>query len=245
MKFDLNCDLGEGEPRGRTEALMRAITSANVACGGHAGTAASMRLCVRLAKRYSVRLGAHPGLPNTKNFGRGHAEVDPDELESLLLNQIGALEVIAREQRVGLHHIKLHGALYHASETDPKVARRYVRTVVEHWPHLKIFALTGGRIAALAPHAGVNVWEEAFLDRGYRDDGTLVPRTQPGALVTTVKEVSARLKGLRTKGELLSISGKALQLRPRTLCIHSDTPHAARLARAVQTWNENAHSKNL
>jgi len=233
MKFDLNCDLGEGEPRARTDALMRVITSASVACGGHAGTPASMRRCVRLAKKYGVRLGAHPGPPGTNDFGRGAIEVTPQQLEVWLIEQVGALNRIAHGNGVRLHHIKLHGALYHASETDAKLARCYVETVRCAWPRVKIFARAGGRVAAVARRAGVSVWEEAFLDRGYRDDGTLVPRGDPSALLTAVKDVLARLRRLQTKNELLSISGKVLRLRPRTLCLHSDTPRAVRLARAV------------
>jgi len=248
MKFDLNCDLGEGESRARTRALMRAITSANVACGGHAGTETSMRLCVRLAKQCSVRLGAHPGAPGTKDFGRGGVKVTPDELESWLLEQVGSLQRVAREQGVRLHHIKLHGALYHASEADANVAHRYVEVVAEHWPRVKIFAQAGGRVATLAERTGVGVWGEAFLDRGYRDDGTLVLRAEPGALLTTIKEVIARAERLQAKGEVLSVSGKVLRLRPQTLCIHSDTPDAVRLAGAVANLaraKSHRHSKHL
>jgi UPF0271 protein len=233
MKFDLNCDLGEGEPRTRTEALMRVITSANVACGGHAGTPASMRLCVRLAKKYGVRLGAHPGVPDAKSFGRGKCEVTPDELERWLQQQVGTLQVIAREHRVRLHHIKLHGALYHATEVNPKLARRYVAAVARQWPRVKVFARARGRVVGVARRKGLAVWEEAFLDRGYRDDGALVPRSEPGALPSTVSEVIARLRRLQSKGEVLSVSGKVLSLRPQTLCIHSDTPHALVIAKAV------------
>jgi UPF0271 protein len=231
MKFDLNCDLGEGEPRARTEALMRLITSANVACGGHAGTTASMKLCVRLAKKDGVRLGAHPGPPCKDDFGRGAIKATPQQLERWLLEQVGALQGVAREHGVRLHHIKLHGALYYASETDPQLARCYIRTVRREWPRVKIFALAGGSVADVAGRAGITVWEEAFLDRGYRDDGTLVPRGEPGALMKTVREVLART--LQATGEVLSASGKVLRLFPKTLCIHSDTPRSVRLAQAV------------
>ena len=234
MKFDINCDLGEGESRQRTEALMRCITSANVACGGHAGTPDSMRFCVRLAKKYGVRLGAHPGPPSISgNFGRSAIKVSPSQLKSWLLEQVGALESIAHEQGIRLHHVKLHGALYHASETNGKVARCYVQTVRLKWPRVKIFAQAGGRVTAVARRTGVFVWEEGFLDRGYNDDGKLLPRGEPGALLTAVKDVLARLERLRARGEVLCASGKVIHLRSRTLCIHSDTPYAIRLARAV------------
>jgi UPF0271 protein len=170
------------------------------------------------------------------DFGRGPLEVSPDQLESWLVTQVGALQRIAREQHVRLHHIKLHGALYHASEADPKVARRYIKVVAEHWPHVRIFARATGRVASLSRRAGVAVWEEVFLDRGYCDDGMLVPRSEPGALLSTVKNVLVRMERLRANGEVLSVSGKVLRLSPQTLCIHSDTPHAARLARAVANF---------
>src|SRR5256885_15204701 len=120
MKVDLNCDLGEGESVAKTRALMRSITSANVACGGHAGDVRSMETSVRLARQYGVRLGAHPGLPS--QFGRGIVKLSPAQLELLLLHQIGALERIARFHHVKLHHIKLHGSLYHAADADPALA---------------------------------------------------------------------------------------------------------------------------
>src|SRR4030095_5379345 len=126
MNLDLNCDLGEGEPQTRTRALMRWITSANVACGGHAGDVRSMSVCVRLCKEFGVLLGAHPGAWSRTDFGRGTVQIEPVELELLLLHQISALERIATQHGVHLHHIKLHGALYHATENDVPLARRYI-----------------------------------------------------------------------------------------------------------------------
>src|ERR1041385_2748764 len=146
MKLDLNCDLGEGEPLARTRALMRWITSANIACGGHAGDVKSMEACVRLAKQFGVRVGAHPGPWDRDDFGRGSVRMTPDELELLLLQQVGALERMARAHRVPLHHIKLHGALYHLSETDSALGRRYLECVGRWWPSAKIYARAGGAI---------------------------------------------------------------------------------------------------
>ena len=233
MKFDLNCDLGEGEPPARTAALLLLVTSANVACGGHAGTVISMRRCVQLAQKFGVRLGAHPGLADGKGFGRAERDVTPDELELCLLQQVSALQRIARAHGVRLHHLKLHGALYHAVENNPRLARRYVETVLREWPRLKLFTRAGGRLASRARRQGLGVWEEAFLDRGYRDDGTLVPRSEPGALLTSVRDGLERWQRLRAGGGVLSVSGKNIPLRPQTLCLHSDTPGAVRLARAV------------
>ncbi len=236
MKLDLNCDLGEGEPPARTRSLMRWITSANIACGGHAGTAKTMDVCARLAGQCGVRLGAHPGPWSRGDFGRGAVQLTPDELELLLLQQVGALERIARGHGVRLHHVKLHGALYHASETDEALGRRYVGTVARWWPRARIYARAGGRVVRWARRAGVAVWEEGFVDRVYREDGSLLPRDQPGAVMTWDREVLSRVRALAERGEWFAISGKPLGLRPQTLCLHSDTPGAVDLARKVAQW---------
>ena len=233
MKLDLNCDLGEGEPLARTRALMRRVTSANVACGGHGGDLKTMEVCVRLARQHGVRLGAHPGPWSRNDFGRGPVRFAPDEFELLFLHQIGALQRVAQANGVRLHHIKLHGALYHASEENEALAKRYVAAVRRFWPQAKIYARAGGRVARVARRAGLVLWEEAFADRGYRDDGTLVPRTEPNALLTEAGLVVERVRRLLDEGEIIAASGKHILLRPQTLCIHSDTPHAAQLAQAV------------
>jgi len=233
MRLDLNRDLGEGEPLSQTRALMRWITSANVACGGHAGDLKTMQACVRLVRQYRVRLGAHPGPWSRSDFGRGPARLAPDELELLLLQQVGALERLARMARLPLHHIKLHGALYHASEEDESLARGYVAAVQRFWPRTKIYARAGGRVARLARQAGLSVQEEAFADRSYQDDGTLVPRDKPGAVLSDQRSVIARVRQILGKGELTGLSGKQIPLRPQTLCIHSDTSHAIVLARVL------------
>jgi UPF0271 protein len=233
MKLELNCDLGEGEPLARTRALMRWITSANVACGGHAGNAGTMQSCVRLAKEYGVKLGAHPGPWSRSDFGRGLVGLTPDELELLLLQQVGALERIARAGGVRLHHIKLHGSLYHASEDDESLGRRYAQSVAQWWPNVKIYARAGGNVARWAARAKVKICEEAFADRAYCEDGTLLPRNTPGALITDPGEVIERVRELLKSGELKSISGPRVRLFPATLCVHSDTPHSIEIARAV------------
>lgn len=231
MKFDLNCDLGEGEALARTRALMRWITSANVACGGHAGNVRTMEDCVRLAKRFGVRLGAHPGPWSRGDFGRGRVELAPDEIELLLLQQVGALERIAGQHGVRLHHVKLHGALYHASEENEALGRRYVAIVRRWWPKCILYVRAGGRVARLARRAGLKAWGEAFADRNYGDDGALVPRGDPNALITRAGDFRKRVQRLMTRGEVETISGRTLRLDSQTLCVHSDTAGAPRLAR--------------
>jgi 5-oxoprolinase (ATP-hydrolysing) subunit A len=233
MKLDLNCDLGEGESPARTRALMRWITSANVACGGHAGSLKTMEVCIRWAKRYHVCLGAHPGPWSRTDFGRGAVTLSPDALELLLLQQVGALERLARWHHVRLHHIKLHGALYHATENNPALAQRYVRVIKTWWPAVKIYALAHGRVVGLAKRLGLSVWEEAFLDRAYQSDGSLVPRSQPNSMLVTGTQIAERVRSLVTQHEIKTLSGQRLRLCPQTLCLHSDTARAPYLAKKV------------
>jgi 5-oxoprolinase (ATP-hydrolysing) subunit A len=229
MRFDINCDLGEGEPRARTEALMRLITSANVACGGHAGDLDSMQRCVALARRHGVKLGAHPGTWDRQSFGRAESRITAAELELLLLQQVGALERVAKDERVRLHHIKLHGALHHAAERDEQLARAYVEIVARRWPRVVVYALAEGTVARVA-RGRVKIWQEAFLDRNYLEDGSLVPRAARGALLREANEVRARLTGL-SNGVVKSVTGKVIPVRARTLCIHADGEMATRFAR--------------
>ena len=213
---------------------MRCVTSVNVACGGHAGDLETMARCVDLAKQFGVRLGAHPGPWSRGDFGRGALRLEAGEFELLLVHQVGALERLARTKRVRLHHIKLHGALYHASESDESLARAYLASVRSWWPRCVVFARAGGTVARLARRAGVRVWEEAYLDRGYRDDGTLVPRNAPGAIFDDERAVKHRLERLVVEGVIETVSNRHLRLTPRTLCLHSDTPKAAQFARLAR-----------
>ena len=232
MRFDLNCDLGEGEPRARTEALMRLITSANVACGGHAGNVESMERCVVLARRHGVKLGAHSGPWDRDSFGRSTVTISPAQLELLLLQQVSALERIAKSHGATLHHIKLHGGLYHATECDSHLAREYLRIIARRWPKVVVYALAGGAVSRAAKRSG-QVWDEAFLDRHYRDDRSLVPRSEPGALLRDAREVRARLMEL-SSGTVRTVNGKRIFLKARTLCVHADGPMAARFARIAR-----------
>jgi len=227
--MDLNCDLGEGEPAVRTRALMRWITSANIACRGHAGDGRSMEFCVRAAAARGVRIGAHPG--TAAGFGREPTGITVAELERLLLHQVGALAVIARSARQAMAHVKLHGALYHAVESDGTLAAGYVATLGRWFPRLRVVARAGGRVAPIARRAGLAVWEEAFLDRGYRADGTLIPRGDAGALISDARVIRDRIRDVRSGRGLLTGSGGRLHITPGTWCVHADSPDAPRIAR--------------
>jgi UPF0271 protein len=229
--WDLNCDLGEGEPWTRTRALLRQVTSANVACGGHAGDALTMERVVVEAKALGVRLGAHPGVAGA--FGRGEVTLSPGELQTLVLQQVGALDLLARRQGSRLHHIKMHGALYHAVENDNALGRAYVETVARWFPQVTIYSRAGGLVLTLAHKAGITAWAEGFIDRAYRADGQLVPRNQDGALLTRTQDISKRLREWRQTGGWKSLDGTWVAVPAQTLCLHGDTPGAVALARAV------------
>ncbi len=217
MKLLLECDLGEGEPAALTRALMRRIDAANVACGGHAGSMGSMELCARLAKRHRVRLGAHPGAwPQAPgDFGRAAVSLSPAALELLLVHQVGALERVAREVGLRLSHVKLHGALYHAADADERLARAYLAALRRFWPKAAIIARAGGPLEALARRCGMAVLGEVFADRAYRDDGTLLPRGEPGATVADPKAVARRVWRLAARGEVETATGSFFRIEGR------------------------------
>lgn len=230
--WDLNCDLGEGEPWARTRALLRQVTSANVACGGHAGDALTMERVVIEAKALRVRLGAHPGVPGA--FGRGEVTLSPRQLQTLVLQQVGALDLLARRHGSRLHHIKLHGALYHAVENDNALGRAYVETVARWFPKVTIYSRAGGLLLTLAHKAGIAAWAEGFIDRAYRADGQLVPRNQEGVLLTRTRDITDRLREWLQTGGWKSLEGPWVAVPAQTLCLHGDTPGAVALARAIR-----------
>jgi UPF0271 protein len=228
MTLDLNCDLGEGEPHRKTAALMRYITSANIACGGHAGDAQTMRATVRLAIKHKVHIGAHPGLFDRTAFGRNAAELSASDFKLLLLHQVGALHSILSREGARLHHIKLHGALYHMVELDGILRKAYLEIVSSYWPKVLIYARAGGEVQRQGNR--VKVWPEGFLDRGYQADGSLVPRTQNGALLNRV-QFGKRLRLLKSREPIQTQEGQGIAIEARTWCIHGDSEHSLDFAR--------------
>lgn len=233
MKIDLNCDLGEGEHPAHTRALMQWITSANIACGGHAGDEGSMRHCVRLAKEHGVNVGAHPGPIDRDKRGRGDFSLQEGELESVIAPQIDALKSIAESEKAHLHHIKLHGALYHAVESNEALAMELVGLTRSRWPGTRLVALAGGRVVRASRQYGAPVWEEAFADRAYRKDHRLVPRSEPGAIMDDPSTITDRLRKLIESGTLSAQCGTVLKIRCDTICVHSDSPNAIEIVRAL------------
>lgn len=228
----LNADLGEHEPPARTRALMRLIDLANIACGGHAGTTATMDRAVHLAIENRVAIGAHPGL--AAEFGRGVAGITRKELEELIVDQVGALTDVAVRAGATLNHIKLHGALYHAVERSEALARGYADLVRSQYSALKIVAFAGGRVIDLCRELGLWAIPEAFAERGYCEDGSLVPRGQPGDLIADPHIVAGRVRALSEGRCIAAEEGGTIRIFAETVCVHSDTPNAVRIARAAR-----------
>ncbi|MDQ0747051.1 UPF0271 protein [Streptomyces africanus] len=235
--IDLNADLGEGFGRWRLtddERLLSVVTSANVACGFHAGDPATMRRVCELAAERGVRIGAQVSYRDLAGFGRRAMDVPPAELAAEVAYQIGALEVFARAAGARVAYVKPHGALYNRVVHDEEQAGAVVDGVLLADASMPVLGLPGSRLLELAGKAGLPVVTEAFADRAYTDAGTLVPRTLEGAVVTDPDTVVERSLGLARSGEVVSRSGTRIEVRARSLCLHGDTPGAVELARRVR-----------
>jgi 5-oxoprolinase (ATP-hydrolysing) subunit A len=230
--IDLNSDVGEGA--GADAEILEQVTSANVACGFHAGDPASMRATVALALARGVAVGAHPGIADREAFGRGAARVSGREAYDLVVYQVGALAAFAAAAGTRLQHVKPHGALYNLAATDPEIAAAISRAVRDVDPGLALFGLAGSRLLAEGRASGLKTAGEVFADRGYRADGTLVPRTEPGALVEDAREAVRRAVRMAGEGRVRTVDGADLEIRADTICVHGDAPGAAGLARALR-----------
>jgi 5-oxoprolinase (ATP-hydrolysing) subunit A len=231
--MDLNCDMGESFGRytlGDDAAVMPYITSANIACGLHAGDPKIMQGTIRLAKEHGVAIGAHPGWPDLQGFGRREMWLTTDEAEGYVLFQIGALAAFARREGVELRHVKPHGALYNQAARDRALADAIVRAVRSFDRDLVLVGLAGSALTEAGLDVGLRVASEAFPDRRYNPDGTLASRKQPGALIELPAQVALHAVALAREG--IGISGKHIPVD--TLCIHGDHPHAAENARLVR-----------
>lgn len=236
MHIDINCDLGESfgpYTLGRDEELMPYITSANVACGFHAGDPAVMYRTVSLCMKNEVAVGAHPGYRDLHGFGRRVLQCTEDEIYGDVLYQIGALDAFCRALGVRLHHVKPHGALYNLAAVNDEVAHAVCRAVRSFDPELPVYALPGSQLHHEAEAMGLPVALEAFADRAYNPDGTLVDRRQRGAVIHDPQAVAERVLRMVTEGKVRAIDGTEIPLRPHTICVHGDTPGAAGLCRAI------------
>lgn len=235
--IDLNADLGESfgvYTLGEDEALLALVTSANVACGFHAGDPDVMARTVAAAVRHGVALGAHPGLPDLPGFGRREMAVGPDEVYNLVTYQAGALAAFARRHGQQLRHVKPHGALYNMAERQPPLAGAMAQAVRDFDDGLLLFALSGGRLAQAGRDLGLRVVQEVFADRTYQPDGTLTPRAAPGALIHDPAEAARRMVRLITEGRMATVGGPDITLAADTVCLHGDQPGAAARARVLR-----------
>jgi UPF0271 protein len=238
VSIDLNCDLGESFGPwtiGADEAVMPHITSANVACGAHAGDPAVMRRTVRLARAAGVAVGAHPGFPDLQGFGRREMAVAPRDVEDFVLAQVGALSAIARAEGVTLRHVKAHGALYNMAARDRALADAIARAIRAFDPALAMFGLPNSSMMDAARAAGLTAAAEGFADRAYQPDGSLVPRFAPGAVIHDAGAVIDHAVRMARDGVVLTPAGEEIRLRIDTICVHGDTPGAPELARRIRT----------
>lgn len=230
--IDLNADLGEGFGNYRVDgdlAVMPLITSANVACGFHAGDPRTMEAAVTAAKEHRVQLGAHPGYPDKVGFGRRPMTLSPNEISTDVVYQLGALNAFCRRHGIALRHVKPHGALGNLSWRDDAVAEAIVTAVASVDPELIVLALSDSALDRQARSAGLRVAREAFLDRAYRPDGTLMPRGEQGAVLHDVDEVLRRARRLVADGTVVAVDGTVLEVSPDSLCLHGDTAGAPAL----------------
>jgi UPF0271 protein len=225
---DLNCDLGEGV--GRDRELMPWITSANIACGAHAGDTRTMHATVELARMHSVSIGAHPGFADRENFGRRELTLSPDELRRLVISQVAALAGFA-----AVRHVKPHGALYNLAARERAIAEVVAAAVKSVDASLILFALAGSELVRAGRAQGLRVAEEVFADRTYQRDGSLTPRSRPDALVTNEAAAVAQVLGMVRERVVRATDGTDVAINADTICVHGDGPHAVAFARRLRT----------
>jgi len=230
LSVDLNADVGEGMD---DALLLPYVTSANVACGVHAGDPTTMDQTVLSALTRGVCVGAHPGYPDRANFGRVFVEMSADEIENLIVFQVGALRGFVRSRGGRLTHVKPHGALYHSAGEFPDVARAIAEGVRRMGDDLVLVGAAGSLLIGAGEDAGLAVAEEAFADRRYRPDGTLVPRGEPGALLIDPDEAAEQAVGLARDGVVIAQDRTRIPVRADTICLHGDTPGAAEIAKRI------------
>jgi UPF0271 protein len=236
MYIDLNGDVGEGSgPGGSDSALMPHLTSANVACGFHAGDAGLMRDTVALAREHGVAVGAHPSFPDPEGFGRRELQFSPADIEDFVSYQVGALAAIAAAQGVRIQHVKPHGALFNMAVRDAALADAIARAAAVIDRSLILFGLPGSQIVMAGKRAGLRTASEGFADRAYQADGTLVPRQQDGAIIRDAAAVVPRVVRIARDHVVEAIDGTVVPLVVDTICVHGDTPGAADLAARIRS----------
>jgi UPF0271 protein len=243
LRIDLNADVGESFGAyaiGHDAGLMKSITSANVAAGFHAGDPSVLRATIRMAKAYGVAVGAHPGFPDLAGFGRREMRVSPREAEDFVLYQIAAVAGVAASEGVALQHVKPHGALFNMAMRDADLASAIARATARFNSELMLFGLPDSELLKAGRAEHLRVVAEAFADRAYEADGSLVSRSKPGSVILDASAVVARAVQMAKDGTVAAVDGTILKFRPDTFCIHSDTPSADDLAARVRAALDDA-----
>lgn len=236
--IDLNCDLGEGA--GQDAELMPLISSANIACGGHAGDEETMRATIELAQRHGVAIGAHPGYEDRVHFGRVEVPLSPAEVGRLVLTQTQRLLALAQQRGARLRHVKPHGALYNLAARDPAIAQAVADAVYEADSRLVLVGLSGSCAIDAAAACGLSVAHEVFADRTYQANGTLTPRHLPGAMIASAADAARQVLKVVKEGRVTAVDGSEVPLRADTICLHGDGAHAVEFARAIRGALEQA-----
>ncbi|TFJ94301.1 LamB/YcsF family protein [Lentibacillus salicampi] len=237
-RIDLNCDMGESFGMytiGADERLLPYITSANIACGAHAGDPAVMERTVQLAKQHGVAVGAHPGFPDIAGFGRRMIDYLPDEVYQMVVQQIGSLQAFCTVHNVKMQHVKPHGALYNAAAKSRSTADAIARAVRDVNGELLLFGLAGSELLTAGREAGLHVASEVFADRTYQADGSLTPRYEADALVTDVDEAVLQVEGMLQTGTVRAVGGEQVVIESDTICVHGDGSHAVTFAEKLRT----------
>ncbi len=229
--IDLNCDMGEGV--GNDEAIMPYISSANIACGYHAGDVETISKTLLLAKKFGVNIGAHPSFPDRENFGRIEMQLPLQKVYELVLLQIQFLLESANAIQTKLHHVKPHGALYNMAAKDAELAKTIAQAVHDAGESLILFGLSGSHLISQAKAMGIKTASEVFADRTYRDDGTLTPRSQPNALIENAEHAVQQALQMIKQGTVTTVSGKIIPIVAETICIHGDGEHAVEFAKVI------------
>jgi UPF0271 protein len=232
VRIDFNCDLGEG--CGDDAAIIPLVTSASIACGGHAGDETTMRTTLRLCREHGVAAGAHPGYPDREGFGRRELPFSPNEIRGFVREQMDTLGAIAASENMRLAHVKPHGALYNVAARDRLIAEAIVAAVREVDPELVVFGLSGSQLTASAEAADLRVAHEVFAERRYEADGSLTPRSRDEAVIHDLGETIEQVRGFIRDGSVVARTGERIRLRADTLCLHGDRADAAQFARSIR-----------
>jgi UPF0271 protein len=233
LTVDLNADLGEGA--GHDDELLALVTSANIACGFHAGDADTIHKSIDAARKHNVAVGAHPSLFDRENFGRRELPVTPEEVFDAVTYQLGVFQAIAEAAGVRPNHVKPHGALYNMAVRDEKLADTIARAIASADSALILFAPARTALARAAEAHGLKIAREVFADRNYLNDGALVPRSRPDALLHDPAEAAERVLRMLREGKVRAVDGADVGVRAETICVHGDTPGAVEFARALRS----------